>query len=271
MAERLLKIIVVLSILIVLPFHIGHADEMENNKELWRDLNHSSDTILRYVKEGKYGEAKQLLHQFSNQFLSIRATDHNITMSELHVITSVYEEVEEATTSVSLSHQDRVRKASKLRILVDVYEPSQEPLWKKTEISVMKPIEDMKKAVSDGNGQTFHKAYSEFIRSYEIVRPAWSVSLPYEIFQKLEAHIKYLEQVQGTSKSTKMMLEHMDSLEVQIQSIYDEEKEEVSDPSLIWVMLTIGGSILLGLTYAGWKKYKGEKEREIQRYRKKRG
>ncbi|MDQ0257455.1 sporulation protein YpjB [Evansella vedderi] len=270
MAERLIKIIVVLSILIVWPFQIGYAEEVQRNDNIWRELNQTSDTILRYVREGHYEEAKKLLNYFSEQFLTIRASEHHLSMRELQVITSVYDEVTKAVTSVSLSHEDRVQKASKLRLLVDVYDDNHKDLWLNTRNTLINPIKNMRKAAEEGNSQRFQDEIFTFVKNYEMVRPAWAVRLPVETYQKVDSQVQYLQQLRGKPLNDPAISEHLNLLETQLNFIYDGKEEESSDPSLIWVMLTIGGAIVLALTYAGWKKYWGEKEKERELRRKKR-
>ncbi|MDG5787576.1 sporulation protein YpjB [Evansella sp. AB-P1] len=270
MAGRFLKILIILSILTVTSFHIGQAEEVEGQKDIWRELNHTTDTILRYVKEGHYEEAKQLLNDFSEQFLTIRASEHNLSMSELHVITAAYEDVLEATTNVSLSHEARVQKASKLRILVDVYDASHEPLWKQTRGSLFNPLEQMEEMIKSGNPQAFQRELNRFLDNYETVRPAWSVDLPYESYQKMDSQVQFLKKYRNDSLNKEVILKHLTIMQGQLTEIFDGEQDEVSDPSLIWVMLTIGGSILLSLTYAGWKIYRADKEKEKTKKRNKR-
>ena len=38
-------------------------------------------------------------------------------------------------------------------------------------------------------------------------------------------------------------------------------KKDEADPSLIWVIISTGGMIVLTLSYVGWRKYRGEKEK----------
>lgn len=270
MAERLLKFIVILSFLIVWPVHTGNAEDAERENNIWRELNQTSDTILRYVKEGHYEEAKKLLEHFSEQFLQIRASEHRLSMRELQTITAVYNEALEAVVSVSLSHDDRVQKATKLRLLVDVYDASYKELWLNTKNSLLTPVKNMAKAVDEGNSRKFQDDMSEFVKNYEMVRPAWSVRLPIETYQKVDSQVKFLQQFRGKNLDDPAIARHLNTLESQLLLIYEGGEEDSSDPSLIWVMLTIGGAIVLALSYAGWKKYWGEKEKEREIKRRKR-
>lgn len=270
MAERLVKLIIILSFLIVWPVHIS-AEDVERENNIWRELNQTSDTILRYVKEGHYEEAKKLLEHFSEQFLQIRASEHDLSMRELQTITAVYNETLEAMVSVSLSHDDRVHKASKLRLLVDVYDASYKELWLNTKNSLIQPVKNMQNAVEEENPQKFQDEMSVFIKNYEMVRPTWSVRLPIETYQKIDSQVKYLQQLRGKNISDPAIKSHIEIIEAQLLFIYEGGEEDSSDPSLIWVILTIGGAIVMTLSYTGWRKYWGEKERERElRRRKKR-
>jgi sporulation protein YpjB len=266
MAERLLILILILCTVLFLPFASVSANEEGEitGAELWRQLNHTSDTILQYIRENRYEEAHQLLDSFSDQFLSIRASDYHLSMSELQVITSVYEEVDEAVVSVSLPHEERVNKAAKLRLLVDVYDKAHQPLWKKTKSSLFEPTAALKSAAEEGDKSKFTQNIEKFTGAYEIVKPAWSVSLKPEEFQQFNALVNYLKNTGLQGENTAVLLDRLNLLEAMLTEIFEGKKEEASDPSLIWVILTIGGAIVTALTYSGWRKYKGEKEEEYK-------
>lgn len=273
MAERVKFFLIVSIFLITWPMQVGFGQGVENSSEninLWRKLNQTSDKILTYMKEGHYEEANELLNNFSDQFLAIRAADYDLTMKELQIITTAYDEVKEATVSVSMSPDERIHRASKLRLLVDVYENSIEPLWKNTRKSLLNPIKLMERAIDEGNLTEFRNELLTFIQNYEMVRPAWSVSLPTVTYQQADAQVQYLLHIQRNTVSKKELLNHLSLMEKHFNNIYDGVEEDTSDPQLIWVILTIGGAILLALSYTGWKKYKAEKEKERERRQKRR-
>ncbi|MBU9723928.1 MULTISPECIES: sporulation protein YpjB [Bacillaceae] len=268
MAERLKKIMIVFCILIVWPFHIGGAEETGGENSLWRELNKTSDTVLNYVKEGHYDEAKQILDKFSNQFLAIRASDYHLSMSELRVITTTFDEAMEATVAVSMSHEDRVAHVSKLRLLVDVYDTSHQPLWHETKNSLVQPLLLMQEAVTEGDVEAYERALHRFLKNFDTVSPAWSVGLPIETYQQISAQLEYLKSIKEINGSN--ISDHLNLIEDQLHSIYDGSEDSSSDPSLIWVMLTIGGAILFSLSYTGWQKYRAEREKEKKLKRKRR-
>jgi sporulation protein YpjB len=50
-------------------------------------------------------------------------------------------------------------------------------------------------------------------------------------------------------------------MEEELQNLFDRIKDDEADPSLLWVMISTGSIILLSLSYTGWRKFKGEKEK----------
>ena len=57
------------------------------------------------------------------------------------------------------------------------------------------------------------------------------------------------------------------ALETELQTIFDGVMEDEADPSLWWVIISTGSIIVLTLSYVGWRKYKGEREKSKNRSR----
>lgn len=247
------------------------TDKQFDHTQLWRELNQTSDKILNFLREGRYEEANELLNYFSEQFLQIRAADYHLTMRELQVITTTFEEVREATVNISMAGKERIKRGTKLRLLVDVYDESIEPLWKKTKETVITPLKKMEMAIEEDNIQQFRDELSNFIEQYEMVRPAWSVGLPIVTYQQADAQVQYLLQIQRNPVSKKELLAHLFLMEKHFTNIYEGVEDDTSDPQVIWVILTIGGAIVLALSYTAWKKYRAEKQQEkIERQKRRR-
>ena len=58
-------------------------------------------------------------------------------------------------------------------------------------------------------------------------------------------------------------IEAIEALQTDLQALFEENEteEDEADPSLWWVIISTGGIIISTLSYVGWRKYKGEKER----------
>ncbi|WP_051314691.1 sporulation protein YpjB [Alteribacter aurantiacus] len=255
-------------ILCLLPFAV-HADSGidQEDRELWRELNKTSDTILQFVKEQRYDEAKQLLNHFSQQFLSVRSSDFDLSMNDLRVIVSSYERAEEATTSMSMSHEDRVRTLSSFRLLIDVYDSSKHPLWKETKDSIAVPLESMAAAHEDEDRNLYQQQLNRFLKSYEVVRPAWQATLEPHVYQRFDSQVVYVERNRHEPRAASNLLSTISIMLSDLDMIFGDVDQDAQDPSLIWVILTIGGAIVFALTYAGWKKYEGQSEKKKVRRR----
>ncbi len=125
----------------------------------------------------------------------------------------------------------------------------------------MKTISDMKQAVSTKNLQAFQHRLNEFLREYQMIRPALMLDLEPHAFQRVESHVQFLKRHRTEINDNQKQLKHLEVMEKDFNDMYDRIQHDSADPSLLWVMLTIGGMIVVSLSYAGWKKYKGEKKK----------
>lgn len=254
------RMLLLISVFFILFSQSVNAEKKFDTKQ-WLELNHTADQVLQLVKEEKYSDAKQLLEFFSKQFLAIRNKDKNLTMTQLRVITTSYENAHGALTSVSAPHQQRVNAVSELRLVIDAFTSEHHPLWKKTETQIMGSIKKMELAIDTGDKTSFNQSLNDFLQKYGIIRPAILVDLQPQQFQRVDSHVKFLEKyrasiIEDTNKQNQIKIMKQD-----FEEMYRGFEEDQADPSLWWVMFSIGGTIMLSLIYVGYKKYKAEKDK----------
>ncbi|QOY35829.1 sporulation protein YpjB [Anaerobacillus isosaccharinicus] len=237
-----------------------HAEKDLDQKE-WRQLNQTADKVLQLVKEEKYSEAKQLMDFFSKQFLAIRYDDQNLSMTQLRLITTSYEKAMGAVTSASASHEERVLAVSEFRLVIDALVSEHHPLWKNTETQVMNYFAKMREAISSDDSNSFQHHFNGFLQRYAVIRPAIMIDLLPHQFQRIDSHVRYVERYRATIISDKEKAKQLKIMEEDFAKLYKGFEEDQADPSLWWVILSIGGTILLSLSYVGYKKYKGEKNK----------
>jgi len=234
---------------------IAQGEELDH----WSELNHKSDTILQYVKQQHYEDAADLLDRFADTFLQIDREKHNLTMGELKVITSTYDEAVHAVRSTSLSHRERVLHVYRLRLLTDVYVTSQEPLWHQLREPILDSLNELNTS-KQGTTEVSQKKVNDFISYYDTVKPAWSVSLPPNRIQKVDSQIQYIHHMIESSATQQEWDQHIERLENELIAIFSgEQGDELSDPSLYWLIITISSAIFSSLSYVGWKKYRAHK------------
>jgi len=233
----------------------------DNDKNIWLELNQTSDKILQLVREEKLEEAKQIMNYFSDQFLSIKYNEANVSMSDLRVATTSFENAMEAVTSVSMRQEERLKLVMEFRLAIDALSTEHHPLWLNTRSTVMKSIADMKQAATEKEAQAFQHSTNAFLRNYQMIRPALMLDLEPAAFQRIESHVQYLKRYRNNIVDDAQKTGHLAVMENDFNEMYDRIQKDSADPSLLWVMLTIGGMIVISLSYAGWKKYKGEKKK----------
>lgn len=248
---------------LLITFPTAGLAHQHTDKDKWDKLNQTSDKVLQLVKQEKLSEAKQLLQYFSEQFLAISYDQSSLSMNDLRVITTSYDQALEAVTSVRMSHEDRVMKATELRLVIDAVTAQHNPLWINTKGTILKNIDDLKETAKKKESQAFQHQFNHFLRNYRMIRPALLVSLDTTQMQRLDSQVTFLDRSRSQLSHDKL-LEHLDLMETQFKKLYGEIKEDQADPSLLWVMFTMGGMIFASLSYVGYKKYKADKRKKLR-------
>ncbi|MBU8907266.1 sporulation protein YpjB [Desertibacillus haloalkaliphilus] len=248
-----------LILLVLFPGVTFAEHEQDNNK--WQELNQLADRALHLVKEEKFDEAKQLLDSFSEQFLSVHYNHNELSMNDLRIVTTTYEKAMAAVTEVSASHEDRVMNMTEFRLAIDALSNEHNPLWVKSERSVMGAFSAMKTAANEGDSQTFQHRLNDFLKQYQMIRAALVIDLEPHHTQRLESHIQFVERQRHDFVNDSEKVKHLDVMEEDFKALYQQFQEDSSDPSLLWVIISVGGMIIVSLSYVGWKKYKAEKKK----------
>lgn len=254
------KILILLCLFIfVLNSNVYAQKDIDQTE--WRQLNQTADKVLQLVKEEKYDEAKQLLDYFSKQFLAIRYDNQDLSMTQLRLITTGYEKAMAAVTSANASHEERVISVSEFRLVIDALVSEHHPLWCNTETQVLNYFAKMREAIESGDNNSFQHHFNGFLKRYGMIRSAIMIDLLPHQFQRIDSHVKYVERYRTTIVKDEDKAKHLLIMEDDFKKLYKGFEEDQADPSLWWVIFSIGGTILLSLFYTGYKKYKAEKSK----------
>ncbi|WP_257351776.1 sporulation protein YpjB [Pseudalkalibacillus decolorationis] len=254
----LITLIVILCIQIP---NVAWAAEAEDNP--WQKLSDLSYKALQLTKSEEYSDAKEVLKYFEDQFMELSGKNQKLSMQNLRIFTTSFDESKKLLTSTSASHEERVDGITEFHLVVDAVYSQHQPLWKSTQEQVMAPLEKMKNAAVSNEVQSFYAHFNQFLSEYEKVHPALSIDLPETVLGKLDSYITYLDKNRSSIVTSDQQLQQIKALKVSLNEAYNSSGKDESDPSLIWVILTIGGVIISTLFYVGWRKYRGEK-REIR-------
>lgn len=229
------------------------------------ELNHIADEVLQLVRSSRYEEADRLLQHFSRQFLTDGMAGHIFSMDEVRIVTIAHDEAVKAVNDESAEHHDRVDAAIKFRLVVDAVSSTGEPLWTEMEEHILSVFGGVKEAAYAGDNGDFHSKFNKFLRLYDVIYPSIKLHLEPERVQKLDARIDYIDHYRPQVISDTSHQESLEMLEEDLRSIFHDPEEDEADPSLWWVIISTGSVIIVTLTYVGWRKYNGQKEREKQK------
>ncbi|UQD52540.1 sporulation protein YpjB [Bacillus methanolicus] len=259
---RAIAAIIMLTVFLLPPFTVFAEQTSPKNK-----LDEISDEALQMVKLRKYHEAEKLLKYFSKQFLPFTVKEHSFSIDELRIVTVAHKDAIEASVSPTMTYEERLNQVTKFRLVVDAVTSNHQPLWTEMEGPIMSAFKNVKKSVYNGDSEHFNSNLNSFLSLYEVVYPSMRLDVPPERMEKVDARINFIDQFRPQVLSQVSSRQELEALQVDLQKIFDETNEDDADPSLWWVMISTGSIIILTLTYVGWRKYKGDREKERNRSR----
>ncbi|MEH7380770.1 sporulation protein YpjB [Bacillus sp. JJ1533] len=232
-----------------------------SNEENWEKLDEISDQALQMVKQERYKDAKQILTHFSNEFLRMNQREESFSMDELRIITLTHESAIEAVSSDSLSFEEKINRVTQFRLVVDAMRSEHQPMWTELEDSIMTTFGQMKETVEEGDNETFNNLLTAFLSKYNMIHPSITVDITPQDVQKIDSHIAFLDTYRHENLKSATRMQQLEQMELDLKNMFERMTEDDADPSLIWVMISTGGAIILTLIYVGWRKYKGDKQK----------
>lgn len=224
-------------------------------------LDQISNEALQMVKSSRYEDARKLLEYFSDEFLTYTMENHSFSIDEARIVTLVNNEAIEAMGNGNLNHDERMNQVTKFRLVMDAISSTHQPLWTEMEGPMMTVFGGLKEAAIAGESEKFHSHLNSFLSLYEVIYPSMKLDASVQTVQKIDARIHYIDEYRARVLSEEASQQELETLESDLKKLFDEMSEDEADPSLWWVIITTGSIIIVTLSYVGWRKYKGDKER----------
>lgn len=241
-----------------------------NTTKTWDKLANTSGNALQLVKEQKYAEAKQMLEYFEKQFRGSQKS-LDLTLKQLRILSTTHDHAMRAVTNVSASQKTREIIVTQFYLTVDAMRSKNQPLWLSTKSQVMKPFEQMKKAAKNKDDQAFQFYLNQFLSQYNMIYPALDLDLKQSLLSRLDSEVQYVENHRNEYLSKPKYMEHLNRMDKDFNALYDGNLKDMMEPTLPWVITSIGGIIAVALFYSGWQKYRAdERKRKSRKKTKKR-
>jgi sporulation protein YpjB len=224
------------------------------------ELDSIADEALQMAKSGRFEEAKQLLHYFSDKFAQVNANDRSFTMDELRILTVSHEGALQSLANSSESIERRIDSVITFRLVMDTVSSQHQPLWTEMEKPIMSAFQQVQAAADSGNSEEYQSTLNQFLTKYSIIQPSIKLDIPVEKVQQLDSRITFIDRYRNEAGSSEETMNELNTLESDLEDLFDGLTEDDADPSLWWVITITGSIIILTLSYVGWRKYKGESQ-----------
>jgi len=249
-------------ILFIIPTSIVAQQSISTS---WANLDEISSYAWQLSKQKRFEESKQLLEYFDEKFKEVPLTDSDMSVDELHVISSSHQKALDTLIEKKASDEEKMKAVTQFRLVVDAIVSEHQPLWGTMEEPIMTTFSQLKSNMEEGNQEAFQHEWNKFLSLYNLIYPSLVIDVKEQNIKRVETHISAIEENMFLEVSSHTRLQQLIAMEEALQDIFDNSEEDDTDPSLLWVIITTGSIILLTLTYTGWKKYKGEKTFKIKK------
>lgn len=248
---------------------IALAADDEKAKGNWDQMMDTSGQALQLTREKKYEDANKLLKHFEKEMEQSRQKEQlALTMKDLRILTTVHHQATTMLTNVSAGHEKRMTAVTRFYLVVDALQSENQPLWRNTKNQVMTPFAKMRQAAADKNKRDFQLYANQFLNKYEMIHPALNVDLKAPVIERLESEVQFLINHRDHFFNDSKYVKFLDRMEQDFRALFDGSLEESMEPALPWVILSIGGIIAVTLFYAGWQKYRAEKQSKQRKVKK---
>ncbi|MBO9128229.1 sporulation protein YpjB [Bacillus sp. 165] len=227
----------------------------------WTDLNGLLDETLQFVKQKEYEKAQKLLEYFAEQFKDYNKEDKLASPEDIRAISVAFDKAFTAIQNEDMSENEKWEDILALRLVIDAEQAKLQPLWMDREQAVMKPFDRMETAMKQENDEEFQYELNLFLNELSIIYPSLTIDLPHEELHRLNAHVSYLEEFRNLISQSPQAQGQVEVMKEDLQRIFSNPTDKYQ-PSLMWVMNTTATIILITLTYVGWRKYKGDREKK---------
>ncbi|GAK06670.1 transmembrane [Geomicrobium sp. JCM 19038] len=233
----------------------------EDDREEWVHLHVQAEDVLRDVTEKRYEQARKTLKEMSKPITDADYSAVSLDIHDLSILVTSYERMEQALTSTSLPHEERVREAHRFFYLINAVIHPVEPKWLETRDDVLGQLEDVRKAVERDDSVLFQRLWNEWTLEFHKVQAAMMLRKTPSEQEELRSLLQFMTDHRHRLVEGDEAEPFFKALVFEITRLYNMEEKE-NDPSLISVIIMVGSAIVASLTYVGVRKYKGQKDRE---------
>ncbi|MDR7072525.1 sporulation protein YpjB [Fictibacillus barbaricus] len=238
------------------------AEHTINNQKEWSEINELTAEIWELGKIEHFDEAADVL-KFAAKDITNTGEVITLRPDQQRMVDYTLSDALMSLKNPEWTKENKLNKLTEVRLLVDALQTDYEPLWKKTGLMILEPFISMEKGINKNDSSSFHQAVNLLLQRYETVRPALSVDLSTKELARLDEHVSFVDLNRSAILTDENHQKQLEVAAADFEALFFAKKDN-SEPSLFWLIFSIGGIISSTLFYVGWRKYKGDKEEEMR-------
>ncbi|MBY6272593.1 MAG: hypothetical protein CW346_10325 [Bacillaceae bacterium] len=240
-------------------FDTGFAKQADELKK----LDQLADEALQFTLAERYGDSLKSLQQLESEMNRALSHPYLFSMDEVRMLQLSLSDAKGALEGEAIHGEEAVHAVMKFRFVLDAIGSSYQPLWADMEDRVMGAFHAFQDSArgEPASERGMEEAFRRFAKLYDVIYPSILLDFPAETVKNMDARVQLIETHIGNPQKRDELIAETDLLEADLRSLFSDVKEDEADPSLWWVIISTGGMILLALSYAGYRKYRGEKKR----------
>jgi sporulation protein YpjB len=238
------------------------SKHLSNDQTVWSEINDLTSEVWELGKIEHYDEAADVLI-FASKTITDAEEVAVLRPDQQRLVFYTLKDALATLQNPDWSKEKKMNKLTEVRFLVDALQTDYEPLWKKTGLMMLEPFITMQKEIADKNADSFQIAVNLLLQRYETIRPALSVDLSMKEMDRLDKHISFVDNNRAAIMTDEEQQKQLEIAAADFEALFFAKKDH-SEPSLFWLIFSIGGIISSTLVYVGWRKYKGDKEEELR-------
>lgn len=225
-------------------------------------LNKEVEQLYRHVEEGNVQAVLEDIRRVSGLFEA--SSFQGLTGVEgIHVLAESILEMKEATARATQEPQHWMVSAGKLRMATDSLIHVKDALWLQYYKVIREDLRVMGEYAAQQDQAGMRRAYASLSEHYELIRPSVVIQRKPEDVNMVDSWISYAGGLvsSGDTAQVQKVVSHGEEM---INTLFGKKKDEpalaplgeVKEP---WTwQLVIGAFILAALTFAGYRKYRGQ-------------
>lgn len=252
--------------LIVIFFSVTSPAYAANSDQnaTWSVLTDISNKIYLYTKDDQLKEARSMIDLFATKWQQAVPKTIQISNTNLRVVHSTYDQLDEAFKERSFDHNSLVDSATEFRLVINALSTQNKPLWKNMDGEVLGQFSKMEAAAASGDNDNFQTQLNIFLGDYKLIYPALVVDLNPHTLAKIDGDVQQITKERLNIVHNQVNLNKLKQVDFEFKSLFGHTAKQMS-PNILFPALAIASLIFLTLIYVSWKKYNGEAR--IQSYK----